>query len=106
MGDAARRLQNRLEWLNRPGAASAIDVAPLLDLNEDRRCTFRAATLADPVLFRLPSFDVSVPSFQWNAIREPTLWRWGSALYALVGLLIMSLAVLTVTGVFRRAAER
>jgi len=80
--------------------------APLLDLNEDRRCTFRATTLADPVLFRLPSFGVSVPSFQWNAIREPTLWRWGRALYALVGLLITSLAVLTVTGVFRKAAER
>ena len=73
----------------------AADLAiPLLDLQDGGRCTIRASTPADgPVLAA-------------GFLTHPDVWRLGKAIYSGLGWIVTSLMVLTVAGVFRRAAER
>lgn len=60
---------------------------PLIDLDQERRCTVRDAPP-----------DSAVDDYAW--------WRILKALYELAGWLVTSLLVLTVTGVLRRDLER
>lgn len=66
----------------------AIDVfIPLLDLNQEERCTIRSA--AD---------DGQPDPYRW--------WRLGKALYEIIGWIVISLTILTLSGVMRRDLER
>lgn len=60
---------------------------PLLDLDQEDRCTIRAAPDSD-------RFD----RYRW--------WRIAKALYELVGWIVISLTILTISGVMRRDIER
>ncbi|MEZ5773450.1 MAG: hypothetical protein R3D33_01695 [Hyphomicrobiaceae bacterium] len=86
----------------------AVDLAiPILDLHEETRCNLRAARPDDPVVMTLrwPSL-IEGRLLASHEIRGPDIWRFAKAIYALLGWLVTSLALLTVTGVLRRVAER
>lgn len=81
-------------------ALYALDVMiPILDLGEENKCEIASSSQAH----RLPSwiqFDGADLSLD-----EALLWRWAKALYAILGALVVSFALLTFSGVFRPKIE-
>ncbi len=87
----------------------ALDLAlPIVQLNEEQRCKVRAATRSDPIIFSVPRLVfLGQSGSETNfAIRSPDLWRAVKAVYAFIGWIVTSIMLLTMTGVFRRIAEK
>lgn len=74
-------------------ALYAIDLfIPLIDLGEEGKCGVRGEAPEGP----------SDASF----LSSPEFWFWAKSIYAIIGWLVMSLSVLTVSGVIRSRIER
>lgn len=89
-----------------------VDLAlPVMKLGEEGRCTVRDA---DPKqlysLISIPTPLTSDPNalITWWSLdlMKATVWRLLFATYAILGWIVTSITVLTLTGVLRRAAER
>ncbi len=74
----------------------AIDVAlPVIDLGQESACAPGHAQGAD--LFA----GIALPRQHWRIGEEVALWRWGQALYAILGAVLTALAILTFSGVMK-----
>lgn len=74
----------------------AIDVAlPVIDIGQESACAPGRAPGAN--LFE----GAPVPGVHWRVGEEVALWRWGLALYAILGAVLTALAILTFSGVMK-----
>ena len=81
-------------------ALYAIDVAvPVIDLGQQSKCAPGRAAGSD--LFR----GVALQGTDWRLFEGVALWRWGEALYALLGALLTALAVITFSGVLKPKSD-
>ena len=65
----------------------------MIDLHQEDKCEFGSTD---------PDYLVHRPVFagmQWDAV---VAWRWAKAIYAVLGALVTSLALLTFTGILQR----
>ena len=85
----------------------SMDVAvPILSFNEEKICRLRQPNKSDLAVFSIPqSVGPTTDTKKLVELKAADIWRWGKGAYALLGWGITSLVLLTVTGVFRRAAE-
>jgi hypothetical protein len=84
---------------------------PLLDLREEPRCQVRSFSSADAARWRavetqggLQLQNVSV--YRAALLADPRAWLIAKAIYAIAGWIIVSLTILTVSGVLRHQIER
>jgi hypothetical protein len=123
-------IPNRLDWKPAAGlpilviastpvsAVAAMNsktrvVQPAYSVAEAGRATndeLRCGDAIDPFLYALETFVPALELHQGSkceisARPDAAPWRWAKALYAILGWIVTSLTVLTITGVLRRQAE-
>lgn len=77
-------------------ALYAVDVAlPVIDLGQESRCAPGRTARAD-----LQS-GIELPDSDWRLFEGAALWKWGQALYAVLGAVLSALAVITFSGVLK-----
>ena len=89
----------------------AADVfVPLLDLRLDLRCDVRSADDGDLSIAQAwkagPTLSCKSRQVARAFVRAPALWQFSRSLYASIGWLVISLAILTYSGVLRRWGEK
>lgn len=78
----------------------AIDVAlPVISLGQETACLPGAAP--GSALFE----GFRLPGQGWRLLEEVALWRWGVAIYAILGAVLTALAILTFSGVMKPSRE-
>ena len=81
-------------------------ILPLVELRQEHRCRIRYHEKEHPIRplqWLHASTNVSGKPF---LVYESTLWGFAQAIYSIIGWIVTSLTLLTVTGVLRRVAER
>jgi len=91
-----------------PGLYALDTAIPFIDLRQESACDPGDAGLAQlmpagevrlPAL-SVPGSDIRTPSLSLGLPDEVALWRWGKAVYALLGAFVLGFAAVTYSGVF------
>ncbi|MEO0810601.1 MAG: hypothetical protein AAFW82_08205, partial [Pseudomonadota bacterium] len=80
-------------------------ILPIVELRQEHRCRIRYHEKERPIM---PLQWLHVPNASGKPflVYESTLWGFAQAIYSIIGWIVTSLTLLTVTGVLRRVAER
>lgn len=91
----------------------AVDVfIPLLDLRQESRCQIRSFDKKRDVIgwdeAGVPSSTISerISAYGRAVLNDPRVWLIGKAIYAVLGWIVVSITILTISGILRYQVER